>query len=244
MLKLFTLAAAVLISIGSAASAATAPPVKLSKSGICHSTSSAWYSRTKSFTSFDAIDACIASGGRYPKGYSPGTSAPQPPAHKVGQQDYDRDQHFGSWIDEDGDCFNTRHEILRELSTGPVTTQGCRVIHGRWNDPYTGNIYLESRLLDIDHMVPLKWAWEHGADKWSAEARKSFANDPRNLFAVEAGANRSKGASGPLDWLPPNRDYQCEYVLRFKRIALTWKLEMSGSERGALDRLQERLCTD
>jgi len=34
-----------------------------------------------------------------------------------------------------------------------------------------------SREADIDHIVPLKEAWEAGAHAWTADRRKEFAND-------------------------------------------------------------------
>lgn len=42
--------------------------IKMSRSGICHSPGSRWYSRTKNYTSYNSMDECIANGGRYPKG--------------------------------------------------------------------------------------------------------------------------------------------------------------------------------
>ena len=128
---------------------------------------------------------------------------------------YDR-RLYGSWADLDSDCLDTRHEILRELATGPVTMSpdGCRVVRGRWNDPYTGRIHREARELDIDHLVPLAWAHARGGHRWSATKRRQFANDPVNLFAVQASVNRSKGAAGPLEWLPPDPRHHCAYVTR------------------------------
>ena len=41
--------------------------IKKSKSGICHDTSSRWYKRTKRFTAFDSMKACLNSGGRKSK---------------------------------------------------------------------------------------------------------------------------------------------------------------------------------
>jgi hypothetical protein len=117
------------------------------------------------------------------------------------------------------------------------------VVRGRWNDPYTGKIFSNARDLDIDHMVPLAWAHAHGADQWDAAQRRKFANDPINLFAVEASANRAKGAKGPLDWLPPDAAYRCEYITRFHRIVLTYKLSYSASEASNMDRLRSNLCS-
>lgn len=41
--------------------------VKKSSTGICHAPGTTYYIQTKSFTSFDTIEACLASGGRLPK---------------------------------------------------------------------------------------------------------------------------------------------------------------------------------
>ncbi|EKD46932.1 MAG: hypothetical protein ACD_67C00012G0001, partial [uncultured bacterium] len=41
--------------------------VKKSSTGICHAPGTTYYEKTKTFTSFSSIDACISSGGRLPK---------------------------------------------------------------------------------------------------------------------------------------------------------------------------------
>ena len=65
---------------------------------------------------------------------------------------YDRGE-FGRWIDSDSDCQNTRHELLATLSTGPLlySDNGCRVLRGRWIDPYTNVVFISSSDLDVDH---------------------------------------------------------------------------------------------
>jgi hypothetical protein len=42
-------------------------PVKLSRSGICHAPGSTYYARTKNFTPFPNLEACLRAGGRMPK---------------------------------------------------------------------------------------------------------------------------------------------------------------------------------
>ncbi len=162
---------------------------------------------------------------------------------RADRQTYDRAS-FGSWADADGDCRNTRHELLAELSTAPVQATGddCRILRGRWYDPYTGEIEREARSLDVDHVVPLAWAWDHGAATWTRAERVRFANDPRNLVPVAAGANRSKGADGPDEWLPPYREGRCEYVLRFLRVARTYDLRIGAEESRRLDRARSSAC--
>jgi hypothetical protein len=227
---------------------ADAAMVKQSNSGICHDEGSAWYGRTKNFTAYGSMSECLGSGRAY-KGYSGVSQAmsksPTATVQRGGTaMPYDRDL-YDHWIDEDGDCQNARHELLQDLSTGQITlsSSGCTVVQGRWNDPYTGKIFTRARAMDIDHMVPLAWAHAHGADKWDSATRRKFANDPMNLFAVEASANRSKGAKGPLEWLPPNEAFHCQYVARFQRIVLTYKLKFSDYEAGRMDALRARVCS-
>lgn len=43
------------------------PPVKQSKSMICHELGSPYYSRTKNFQPFDTLNDCIESNGKLPK---------------------------------------------------------------------------------------------------------------------------------------------------------------------------------
>ncbi|MGM0906182.1 MAG: HNH endonuclease family protein [Pseudomonadota bacterium] len=218
----------------SASAIPSKPAVKKSNSGICHAEDSRWYSRTKNFTPYDTLDACLKRGGRLPKGYTPQKTNSQPTGYQRSA--------FNHWVDEDGDCLNERHELLEQLSTGPVhySDNGCRVIRGRWNDPYTGEIFFNSSDVNVDHIVALKQAWNKGASAWSDEKRKRFANDPINLLVVDDGTNQSKGAKSALEWLPPNKAYHCNYATRYLRVLITYELEKSYQNK--VRRLQQQLC--
>ena len=92
---------------------------------------------------------------------------------------------------------------------------GCKVVAGDWYSVYDGVWVSDPGLLDVDHVVPLKEAWDSGAKEWDAATREVFANDledQRSLIAVTAGSNRAKGAADPSNWMPPNRDDWCRYV--------------------------------
>lgn len=151
---------------------------------------------------------------------------------------------YGDWADADGDCQNTRHEMLQMLSTGntQLTSDGCAVATGRWLDPYTGRIFTNARDLDIDHLVPLAWAHAHGGYAWDAATRAKFANDPVNLFAVDAATNRAKGAQGPDTWLPPDASFQCQYILRFERVVQSYGLTYNPNEASAISALRDAKC--
>ena len=206
-------------------------PVKKSSSGLCHCPGGQFYNRTTNFTPFDTIGACLESGGREPRQGQGTCPTEPPPPSATSLENYDRDA-FGGWADADEDCMNTRHELLQARSTDAVgaSSNGCSIDSGQWNDFYTGNIVTTSSELDIDHVVPLRWAWERGAYGWAPEKRLEFANDPANLLPVGASVNRSKGASGPLEWLPPNESFACEYVLRFNRVIDRYELAVPAEE--------------
>lgn len=140
---------------------------------------------------------------------------------------YSRDQFGSGWTDTDGDCRDSRQEALITQSTNEVvfkTDRKCKVAQGRWISPYTGSVIYDSATIDIDHVVPLKWAWNHGANTWSQSKRESFANDPINLWAVENTLNRQKGAKGLDKWLPPNG--RCPYASRFVRLVMIYGLSL------------------
>ena len=140
--------------------------------------------------------------------------------------DYDRSE-WKHWIDADKDCQNTRHEILIRDSLAPVqlSENGCRVISGVWVGQYTGEVFTDARRLDADHIVPLKWAYDHGGEDWSPTLKRVFANDPENIIPVKASANRSKGAKGPSEYMPPLN--QCEYLRQWRSIVNRYGLEFS-----------------
>ncbi len=143
---------------------------------------------------------------------------------------YDRSE-WNHWIDSDNDCQDTRHELLLRESLEPVTfrtTSQCRVITGKWYGQYLGVFFTESSDLDLDHIIPLKWAHDHGGWRWSAEEKQSFSNDYQNLILVDDGRNQSKGAKGPGEWMPDNSAYHCMYVFRWAY--LIDKYNLSGNQ--------------
>ena len=231
------------ISFGSCAANSTSEPlVKQSSSGICHDKTSGSFNRTKNYTPFDTITACIDAGGRLPKGKTNQIDNATNEAIDEGRAFvslYDRSD-WPHWLDNDRDCQNTRHEILIQTSSKPVefkTENECNVLSGEWYDPYSGDTFTISKDLDLDHIVPLKFAHGHGADMWSRERKATFANDLDNLILAKASLNRQKGAKGPTDWLPPNYPYRCEYIARFNAVMVKYELSYIPSEQRIVNRM-------
>jgi len=154
---------------------------------------------------------------------------------------------YRHWVDDDGDCQNTRAEVLiRDDDDHRVqfkTSRHCVVKSGTWLDPYTSSTFTSAGKIDVDHVVPLKNAHESGGWAWSNDKRRRYANfidSPGHLLAVSATENRRKGAKGPDQYLPPNADYHCEYVALWIRIKRDWELEMTEAEGVAVQRVQDR----
>ena len=161
---------------------------------------------------------------------------------------YNREE-WNSWIDEDQDCQNTRHEVLQLESFVTVLFSNdnmCYVRSGKWFDPYSGEYIYFASDLDIDHFVPLYNVHISGGWAWSEEKKTDFANnigDPDMLIAVRNTTNREKSASSPDDWKPENQVYWCEYAYDWIRIKHEWNLSVTKAEWEALVSMIEN-CPD
>lgn len=144
------------------------------------------------------------------------------------------------WIDADGDCQDTRTEVLIAESIEPVTfktDKKCQVAGGKWICPFTKKEFTDPSRLDVDHLIPLKNAFVSGGHEWSETKKALFANElgyENHLRAVDRSANRSKGARGPEEWLPPNEELHCRYVKDWARVKDLWRLEMTPVEVSAV----------
>ncbi len=151
---------------------------------------------------------------------------------------YDRDAQFGSgWADVDGDCQDTRHEVLIAESTVSPTLSsgGCTVTAGRWTTFYDDATYTSPTQVQIDHLVPVAEAWGSGAQAWTQAQRVAFYNDlgyNLSLNALASSLNASKSARGPEEWLPPANT--CDYIEAWTAVKLRWALTVDPAEQVAL----------
>ncbi|MDE0288876.1 MAG: HNH endonuclease family protein [bacterium] len=149
---------------------------------------------------------------------------------------------FRHWVDEDGDGCDTRREVLiAESEAVPTISGACELADGLWTSPFDSVVESGSGGgLDIDHMVPLKEAWESGAHAWDTATRQRYANDlgyDHALVAVSAASNRSKGASDPAEWTPPNDAVHCMYAAIWIQVKARWRLSVDSAEADTLRRM-------
>ncbi|MFC6706780.1 GmrSD restriction endonuclease domain-containing protein [Flexivirga alba] len=155
---------------------------------------------------------------------------------------YNRDAFGQAWFDADRNGCDTRNDILRRDLTARSMKNWCKVLAGTLtHDPYTGRsirfVIGGASEVDIDHVVALGDAWQKGAASWPFSKRLAFANDPANLLAVDAGANRAKGDGDAATWLPPNKAYRCPYVARQITVKQKYGLWVTAAERDAMVRV-------
>lgn len=161
---------------------------------------------------------------------------------------YDRES-FGWREDTDRNGCDTRNDVLRrdlQQITLKAGTGGCVVQSGSLLSPYSGETIAFDRsasTIDIDHVVALSDAWQTGAQSWDEETRVAFANDPRNLLAVESALNRQKGDGDAATWLPPSREFRCEYVARQISVKAAYDLWVKPAEAEAMERVLGQ-CVD
>ena len=157
---------------------------------------------------------------------------------------YERSQFYEDWPLVDG-CSLRQRIIRRELGESAVLN-GCSVIAGEYDEPYTGEhmVFTEksqiSAKIQIDHVVALSDAWQKGAQQMSAEARYEIATDPLNLLAVDGEANKNKSDGDAATWLPPNKKFRCQYVARQVSVKYKYGLFVTQAEKEAISRILEK----
>lgn len=155
---------------------------------------------------------------------------------------YDRAMYGHAWMDTDRNGCDTRNDMLAaQLYDLVVEPNGCVVTAGVLDDPYTAtriDFYRgHGTLVDIDHVVSLSNAWVTGAAYWTMQQRAAFANDPLNLLAVDAHANRQKSDGDAATWLPSNKAYRCEFVARQVAVKHKYALWVTPPEAAAIERI-------
>jgi len=159
---------------------------------------------------------------------------------------YSRSAFGPAWADVDRNGCDTRNDILkRDLTqvTFRAKTRDCVVESGVLLDPFSGeSINFQrgektSALVQIDHVVALSNAWQTGIFKSDLATRKNFANDPLNLLAVKGSLNSQKGDGDAATWLPPNKQFRCDYVSRQVEVKVKYGLWVTRAEKDATLRI-------
>lgn len=177
-----------------------------------------------------------------PTAAAPGTGVLDNIPHvprRISRGDYRRAAFGDNWTDDNDapgghNGCDTRNDILDrdlvEKTYKSISSCPIAVATGILHDPYTETVIAFTRgaktgaAVQIDHIVPLAYAWDMGASTWTEDMRVRFANDPANLIAVQGDSNQSKGDKEPAKWMPPNTAFECQYVERFTDVLRAYGL--------------------
>ena len=86
-------------------------------------------------------------------------------------------------------------------------------------------------------MVPLKNTYDSGAWKWSFYKRCLYANymgDEFHLISVSSRENLSKSDRSPLEFMPSDKNYHCQYLKNWVETKYIWELRFTPREMKAI----------
>lgn len=150
---------------------------------------------------------------------------------------YARTEFYDGWSSVEG-CSLRQRILKRELGETAVL-DGCMVVAGEFDEPYTGEHQVfkdknEVSKIQIDHVVALSDAWQKGAQYMEYEVRNAVATDPLNLLAVDGKANQQKSDGDAATWLPSNKKFRCQYVARQVSVKYKYSLWVTEAEKNAI----------
>ena len=150
---------------------------------------------------------------------------------------YARTEFYNNWPTVDG-C-NLRQKIIKREFGDTAVLDGCTVVAGEFDEPYTGEhrVFTEKSQISkiqIDHVVALSDAWQKGAQYMEKDVRYNIATDPLNLLAVDGPANEQKSDGDAATWLPSNKKFRCQYVARQVSVKYKYGLWVTEAEKTAI----------
>lgn len=154
---------------------------------------------------------------------------------------------FGGW--QQRNLKDTRARVLEQFAIGDLTyhtaKNGKRTVNsGSWQDAYSGRLYsgVRASRMEIDHVIPVCWAWRHGAAEWDRQRKRQFYNDVRFLKVVEQGLNDQKSDKGPDEFVPLGRDGACRYIVLFQQGIREYDLVLHPAEHAAIESSRRQAC--
>lgn len=142
---------------------------------------------------------------------------------------------------------DTRNDVLHATLSNIEFkgTSKCVVTRGTYVEPYfgTAETFVKGEPTatqdEVDHTYPLAAAWDMGADTWSIEKRKAFANDIQyELVLTTHAINDQKSALTAGEWLPLLRSpaAACNYAARYVLTASRYGLPITPLDKTAISK--------
>lgn len=136
-------------------------------------------------------------------------------------------------------CKTARTFVLEQTSKAPVTwtnPRQCEIREGLWIDEYSGEEYTRGAQLEVDHIIPLKYANASNGYQWDDAKRAAFANDPLNLIAVGRDTHRKKRERSIASW-QPRAEFECEYAAAWKQVSEKYDLDLFARDISRMNKI-------
>jgi len=139
-------------------------------------------------------------------------------------------------------CTSRALTLFRAVQKEDYVGMPCNITSGVWILQYSNITETNPSKIDIDHVIPLKYAHEHGANTWNKDQRTRFANDQENLVVTSQRENRSKGAKGPSEYLPPEN--VCWYINQWLHLSSKYQLTLNDVDVKVLSSGKQNCSAD
>ncbi len=95
----------------------------------------------------------------------------------------------------------------------------------------------------VDHIVALKEAYDSGAAAWSSTRKAEFANDPANLWCLDASVNLSKSDGDLAEWAGGSCAQRKHIATVTQQVKHAYALSTDGAEQRAITAVLSAQCT-
>jgi hypothetical protein len=187
-------------------------------------------------------------GGYYENGEYKCYSEPCFTIHKGTEAAASRNRPFSKrdWIPRSRGCQKAYTKALAQASKVDIkyAKKGdcVFVVKGEWVDPYTLNSINDLRKIGLDQLVSYKEAHRYGAAYWSHTERMQLVNDADNIVPVSAESKKERDGRPPTEWMPENKDYWCDYIVKREIIQRKYNLYLPAEERAFKEEIKKLYC--
>ena len=152
---------------------------------------------------------------------------------------YDRDRHFGDWVDHNDDGCSEDNEVRLRDSTDTTIEPGtvCDVQTGTLHDPYSGKDVPFDRAdkplaVEVEHIVALYDVYYSGGWKMTYEQRVQISHDlDSELVLVSRDENQAKKQKTPAEWMPSDPAAWCWYAASYIEVKDKYGLSVDQDNR-------------
>jgi len=198
--------------------------------GLCYGPTAPQYDAITDYVAYPSMEACV--------GYDvvpQSTGAfPDDTPFKL--------EYFGDInLDSNRNCQTDRTYFLAYTSRKPLVftdRNECAIKRGEWVTDYSKVTVTDPKRLVLEPLIPPKWAWEHGANRWTTKQRQDFLHDYAYMAVLDPNMAKARGDKGYADWRP--FDDTCKYIELFDEARRMYSLSLFAGEAKRVKELMER----